>query len=311
MTPESKERLTLAKKLLTYLGIGKVDGDQIIIDDIEDPAMPKTVEELTKSLETLTTTVEDITKERDAAIELDTFTEDLAKAATAADVDALVAKVKTKHERTVTKIQARATARKTELAKNQDSEKLVKFRGTLPEAVAKVFDGLSAADQAEFMKSYKTESGDTGALATMSKALETATANSTALEKRVAKFEADKLLEDTIDEFQKDLGSLGAAGLRTFAQTVIKLRETDKSAADALIEQTKSLAKQAEASTVFGRFGKSHQGGASDAENALDKAVAKYREAHPGVTAEVAMTKVLEAQPELYGAMESEREAAH
>ena len=79
-------------------------------------------------------------------------------------------------------------------------------------------------------------------------------------------------------------------------------------AAATMLEEHRSFAAQVvEKTDIFKNIGNDRKG-SGDANEALDAAVAKYREENPDVGEAKAMDAVMKLQPELYTAIRAERE---
>ncbi len=188
----------------------------------------------------------------------------------------------------------RAKARKTELDNASSTADLKKFRDELPEALQKSFDGMSSDDKAKFMKSFGKSADDDP----VAKALETVTKANISLQKQVDQLTGDSVLAKALAEFE-DLK--GVVKLEEWVPNVLKLRKHDTDAADALVASTRALAKQAKEGGLFKLLGHGGNDGFGDADSELNKAIKKYRADHSDCESdEVAATKVMEANPELY-----------
>lgn len=193
----------------------------------------------------------------------------------------------------------RAKERKAKLEAKTSKADLAKFRDTLPEGLHKAFDDLGADDQGKFMESY----GKTDEENPMAKALETVTGENATLKKRLDKMEGESDITKAKAEF-KDLE--GFVDMDKFVASVIKLRDLDADAASEFITQAKAMAAQSKLSGVFKVVGKNGDL-ETGAEGKLAKAVAAHRVANPDDNEAVATTKVMDADPSLYGDVEDER----
>jgi len=212
-------------------------------------------------------------------------------AASVEDVDKALAAVADDDIRKA--VEPRAQARRTELEKADLDKAQREFRQKLTPAMAKAFDDMDEDERRRFMNSFgKSDKADDP----MVKTIDSLSKTNDELQKRLDKMEADAELTKTREAFQ-DLD--GFVKVDDFAKSYIALAKHDREAADAMVDQTRALAKQAHQGGLFRVIGKDGNGEQS-ADGKIDKAVAKYREANPGVSPAEAMTKVLEQDPGLY-----------
>jgi len=277
------ERVGLWKRIGEYFGISE-----------DDLALTKEVANVDtnvqKQLDDLTTEVGELKKAKATAESITTAVGSIAKAKSVDEVNAVVAALK---DADVLKaVTDPAAERRIELDAQAGNAEVNAFREKLPESLQKTFDGMDADGRASFMKSYSV--GDSDPIV---KALATVTATNESLIARLEKMEdAEDLRKATAD-----LDGLESVvdDIPAMAKTITSLRKTAPAAADDLLEKLRATSKRAADAGLFVIKG-SDKGGVKNADERLDKAVAKYREIHPDVTAEVAMTKVLEEQPGLY-----------
>lgn len=227
-------------------------------------------EEVTKKIEELTSQVEALTK---------------ANAEAAEKVEALT----------------KANAELTERTEKSDAEK--SFRDQLPKGLQKAWDDMDEDERRKFMASYgKAQKSDDP----VTKALSEVTKANDELVAKVARMEAEQELAKTREGF-RDLD--GLVNIDDLAKQYHAIAKVDKDAADAMVETTRKLAKQAKEGGLFHVIGKDGAGDES-AEARLTKRVAKLREDNPELTEAAAMTKALEADPKLYDAYNAEKEAS-
>lgn len=320
---ESKERNQFVATLMKYMQADIKEVGAMLKSDFktgsEDEPLSEELKALQKSValqaagmlvltcknlfgEAMAIAVDSIAKAKDAAgvdaaITAATTAVSTLKTETKIDDDTLI---KSFNDKIDSDLGERAKAKKKELDGQTTDEEMKKFRENLPTALHKAFDDMPAKDKADFMKSYSKSDDDP-----IAKALATTATENASLKKRLDKMEGEQDIAKAKIEFN-DLD--GKVDMEKFIKSVITLRKADKDAANVMIEQTRAMAKQAETSNLFSIVGKNGQG-ASDAEGKIDAAVKKHMIDHPDDTEAVAMTKVLDKNPELYGAHVDEQAA--
>lgn len=190
-----------------------------------------------------------------------------------------------------------ADARETEIAKAGQEAAYGDFRTKLPAPMQKAFDELDADGKAKFVKSFQDE-GDP-----VAKAVDKLSKENEALQKQVAKLTRSQALAAVRDEV-KDL-----AKADEIAEEVLKLREAGhEDLAKSVIERCRSAGKAIETSDVFKILGVNDAPEGSAAEK-LDK-LAKARATEDKSTYEVAYSKVLQENPDLYVKFEADKKGS-
>jgi len=294
MNANDDDRVGFAKRFLTYMGISKAD-----LDLEEEVIVDKDAQELKKQLDELQGKFDDLEKETAIAKSINTANDAIAVAKSAEDVDKVIAGLEDVDViKAVTDI---AAARKGVLAKSADDEVVKAFREKLPVPLQKAFDEMEDDDQKSFMKSYdgKKEDPTSATLAKMASALEAANT-------RLEKVEMDTREAEIVKELEDLEGIIKS--VPDAAKMIAKTEKRDPDAGAEMLEYHKALAAQAKEKDFLKVIGQD-DGAIGDAEAELDKAVEKYRAEHPDVSEAEAMTKVLDADPELYDRYNIEKEA--
>lgn len=282
------ERVSLVGKIAEYLGIRKADLDLDL--DVEE-IMDKDAKKLQKDLEELSEKFEKLEKEKATADAVNTAVEGISKAKSSEEVDAVLKEIE--DEEVLKVVTERAAERKAAFEKSVGEAEVKKFRDRLPETLQKAFDEMDEEDQEKFMKSFNEPGEDP-----VAKALEAVTEANKVLADKVEKLEGNVDVA-TIEEELKGLDGI-VKDVGETAKTIVGLRKHDAGAADAMLEEYKALAKQAEEKgNLFKVLGKDGEV-SGDAQEKIDKAAKAYHDEHPDITIEQAVAKVLEDHPELY-----------
>lgn len=317
---EIKDRVSLITKLAEYLNIGKKEGDTLTINTGDEP-VSKDLVELQKTVATQGAVILKLAAQNAFAVLLSIAKDALATVADVTGVDSLLAKAKTDLVLLIKSgeitdqaeliklfeaqldgdLTERAKARKAELEKGKAKHGMHEFRNGLPKGLQKAFDDMDENERLSFMTKFNKSDDDDP----VNKALEKLGTENVSLLKQVAVLTADSELAKGMVEFE-DLAT--AVKLDEFVPNIIKLRKLDKDAADVLVKQTRALAAQSAAGNVFEIVGK-RGGNGGDVDAKIDKAVAIYKTDHPDVSDEVAMDKVLQANPALYDEYNAEQAA--
>ena len=263
--------------------------DPMPADDKTQKTDPK-VAELEKNLKNLTLQLglnDQIAKAADLAA-LTVISETVTKA----EFDEAVAK----------DLNTRVDARKAELTKKTADAAVVKFRNELPVALQVPFDSMTADERAGFMKSYTPTKDDP-----VAKALTDIANQNKELMKKLNSFEEDA----SLSKAKADLADLeGMVNVEETAKAYLALVKTDKPAADRMIEQLRSVSKQAKQGGLFKVLGRDANGDENDAVSKMDKAAAELRKDDPTLTKEQAVAKALENDPSLYNNYVTESQAS-
>lgn len=193
-------------------------------------------------------------------------------------------------------LKSASDARRAELKKASGDEKYDAFRKTLPEPMRAPFDAMTDEEKKGCMETLQAKTAT-------DKALDAVTA-----ENKANKIELDKIRHEREVEsvLKADLADLGDnAQSRSIAESIVKLRATDKDAAEVLVKSTKSMAAQLKTAGLFKTLGA--EGGSDDgAAERLDKMAKTQAEADKTSYAE-AFVKVCKANPALYSEIAAEK----
>jgi len=286
------DRVNLLKRIAVYFGVGK---DDLNLDGGDE--MDKDAEKLQKDLDELKEKFEELGKEKATADAVSAALEGISKAKTPEEVDAVLEKIEdtddVKGDDVRGAVAGQATERKTSFEKAAGEAEVKAFRARLPEELHESFDKLDEEDRGKFMKSFNEPGEDPTA-----QALETLTKANAELAAKVEKIDSD-VDQAKVEEELKSLDGIVKSVPET-AKTIVTLRKTDAEAADAMLEEYKSLAKQAEEKGELFKILGHDEDSPGDADAEIDKIAKTLRDADPDLSEAQAIAKAVEENPEVY-----------
>ena len=174
------------------------------------------------------------------------------------------------------------------------------FKAGLPKNLQAAFGDMKDEEKDEFEKRYVPGSEDP-----VSKALKAAASENATLSARLEKIESDNAIAKVQGELAPFANLIDVAAM---VPVITKLRKSDPAAADLFVTQLKTAHARVETAGLFKTLGRD-SGVVTDADSAIDKAVADIRKGDPKLSEAEAMTKALEQNPALYDAYNAEKDA--